>query len=280
MYKVVNLTSSHIELATRIFPELASRPQVDLFWGLTSNEGKLAGAAFLTAMNREQDTVHAFGIRMLSDAFSEQKMSQLMDTIEESACTHSITKLMKMKPAEYNREIEFYRRRGFSPMRWVSYHEVNLKSLFQLVAPLIEKNPNYQSEKRDWKPYDCDSEAMDYLCIEGFELLTFGHLGATGRMEDGKDYRHSFSLWNEGKLVAGLGIGIEHNQVTFDPLIIHPHHQNSWVFAEVISHATKKLIDDGFVSGKTIIMEDNKKMMKFIERARPNLTKRTVVLAK
>jgi len=280
MLSVINITGSHIELATHFFKDLQTRPQVELLLGAINKNKQLVGIAFLSPMNAAKNGIYSFDIKALTHDIEHQINHILLSEIEKVASIHLISKLIKLTPSIQPDEISFYTDHGLSIMRWCSLFQLDIAAIHSLVAPTTDIDDYKIRYDLKLLPYNHNQEEINELCLGCFEVLTHGHLAATGQLLDNKDYKYSYSLWQGNKLVAGLATGIIENIATIDPLIIEPNYRNSWPFNIIIKHTAQKLLEANISTGQVTILEDNKKMMKFIKKSNPITLERSAAFAK
>lgn len=278
--KLVNLTGSHIEWATRFFVGLAVRPPVEYLVGVLDDSKVLVGIAFLSPMDEDNNSIYAFDIKVLEKDASFEIHYLLLERLYRIINLHSINRVMKLSPALDQGSIEFYLKHNFSIMRWLSHYRVRNSSLLNLVDKTVDIKKLCTEHNLRFEDYNYKQSYIDDLCLQGFDILTHGHLGATSTMNDGKDYTHSYSLWQGDRLIAGLGAGILDNVVKFDPLVIHKEFRNSWIFPLIAKHTLQKVTQDGVIYGDLEILEDNRKMMRFAKKVAPISHSRSAMLVR
>lgn len=275
--RIINATSTHIEFTASIFPELALRSEVQLVLLAIDEKNSALGLAVLFAMDEFRNNVFGFDAIAFDTNVQNEVIQSLVTEIEKVAKNHNIHQLLKFEAITKNEELELYQTLAYKSLRAVYHYEIDIaftSSILPDYDQLINQN-NFAIEK-----YDKDIEAIDQLCLQGFDVLTMGHLGATNRSNVNKNYDLSFSMWSGEQLVAALAIELEEQTATFDPLLIKNSFFNTKAFAIVIASAFYILQQHNIEKGRLLILSDNKKMMKFAKRYSPKLIYKEHIVAK
>lgn len=279
MVSIKRLRGRELALAPQVFDELRARPQVDCFLVAVNKDNVAVGFAFLSALDEKRNPVYAFDIKTASSDNQFLIAGALKNEIFRIARTHKISRLMKLAPANSEGEIDFYCSAGFQVMRWVSIYEIDLAAILKLVQNAVSISDITARYNLRYESYNCQPAKIDELCLDGFGVLTHGHLQATGNLSDEKDYSQSTSIWMQGELVAALAVGLKDHIATFDPLLVNKQYREKWPFALIVKYISEKLLRLEVKKGHVIIMEDNHKMMSFIAKSAPRFLKRSAVFA-
>ncbi|MBR9791408.1 MAG: GNAT family N-acetyltransferase [Gammaproteobacteria bacterium] len=206
---------------------------------------------------------------------SNQQIIQTLQQIKAYAAEHGIRRLLR--PALVaEQDVPVYLDAGMQIGRWSCFYDMDpiyVESSLAAVPDFVKSGISYQS-------YDHDVNAVNELCLNTMGLLTHGHFKATGNMPTNLDTSSSISCFYQGRAIAAFAALIDETKTCayLDPLLVDPEYRRTALFSNIISRVCQSLIEKGVTKAQVQILEDNKPMVRFVERLKGLKTHRRATL--
>ena len=206
---------------------------------------------------------------------THQQITQTLEHIKAYAAEHGIRRLLK--PALVTaQDVPAYLDAGMQIGRWSSFYEMDPA----YVASSLAAVPEFAKSGMSYHPYTHDVNAVDALCLNNMGLLTHGHFKATGSMPTKLDTSSSLSCFYQGQAIAAFAALIDQSKAYayLDPILVDARYRRTALFSNIIRRVSKSLCEKGITKAQVQILEDNKPMVRFVERLKGCKTHRQATL--
>lgn len=203
------------------------------------------------------------------------QITQTLQHIKAYAAQHGIRRLLK--PALVTeQDVPAYLEAGMQIGRWSRFYDMDPIYVESSLAAV----PDFAKSGISFLPYDYDVDALNELCLKNMGVLTHGHFKATGNMLTNLDTSSSIACFYQGQAIAAFAALIDESEsyAYLDPLLVDAEYRRTALFSNIISRVCQSLIEKGITKAQVQILEDNKPMVRFVERLKGHKTHRQATL--
>ena len=203
------------------------------------------------------------------------QITQTLQQIKANAAEHGIRRLLK--PALVaEQDVQVYLDAGMQIGRWSSFYDMDPIYVESSLAAV----PDFAKSGISFHSYDHDVNAVNELCLNTMGVLTHGHFKATGNMPTNLDTSSSIACFYQGQAIAAFAALIDESKAYayLDPLLVDPEYRRTALFSNIIRRVSKSLCEKGITKAQVQILEDNKPMVRFVERLKGCKTHRQATL--
>jgi len=203
------------------------------------------------------------------------QITQTLQQIKAYAAQHGIRRLLK--PALVTEhDVPAYLDAGMQIGRWSRFYDMDLIYVENSLAAV----PDFAKSGISFLPYDHDVDALNELCLKNMGVLTHGHFKATGNIPTNLDTSSSIACFYQGQAIAAFAALVDESKAYayLDPLLVDAEYRRTALFSNIISRVCQSLIEKGITKAQVQILEDNKPMVRFVERLNGRKTHRQATL--